>query len=159
MQIDNNSVVAIHYTLTNPEGTVLDSSAGREPLHYMQGHGNLIAGMEEGLQGKMKGDKCSLKISPEKGYGVRDESLVQHVAREAFGNNDVQPGMKFNAGSQGSHYVITVVEVNETEVVIDGNHDLAGVTLHFDVEVMDVRMATDDEIAHGHVHGPGGHHH
>ncbi|MCU0356454.1 MAG: peptidylprolyl isomerase [Cyclobacteriaceae bacterium] len=159
MQISKHTVVSIHYTLRDNEGSVLDSSEGRDPLLYIQGIGNLIPGMEEGLEGKAKGDKLSIKVSPEKGYGVRSEELIQKVPRAAFGDQEVRPGMQFQAQSQHGTQVVTVTEVGLENVTVDGNHPLAGVELNFSVEVMDVREATADELDHGHVHGPGGHHH
>jgi FKBP-type peptidyl-prolyl cis-trans isomerase SlyD len=154
MQISTHKVAAIHYTLKNNAGEVLDSSDGRDPLFYLHGNGNLILGMEEGLEGKSKGDKFSLTIAPEKGYGMKDDSLVQRVPRAAFGEQAVNTGMRFSTNNGG---VVTVTEVGPETVTVDGNHPLAGVELHFAVEVMDVREATPDEISHGHVHGPGGH--
>ncbi len=156
MQISKNKVAAIHYTLRDNEGTVLDSSDGRDPLLYIQGIGNLILGMEEGLEGKAKGEKVQLKIAPEKGYGVLNPELVQQVPMKAFEGQEVKEGMRFNT-NQGE--VVTITEVSTDSVTVDGNHPLAGVELNFDVEVMDVREATADEISHGHVHGEGGHHH
>ena len=156
MQISKNKVAAIHYTLRDNEGTVLDSSEGREPLHYIQGIGNLILGMEEGLEGKTKGEKVKIKIAPEKGYGVVNPELVQKVPMKAFEGQEVKTGMRFNT-NQGD--VVTVTEVSTDSVTVDGNHPLAGVELNFDVEVVEVREATADEISHGHVHGPDGHHH
>ncbi len=156
MQITKNKVASIHYTLRDDEGTVIDSSEGRDPLAYLHGAGNLIQGMEEGLEGKTKGEKLHLKIEPEKGYGEKDENLVQKVPRSAFGSQEVKIGMRFSTNQGG---VVTVTEVGLESVVVDGNHPLAGVPLNFDVEVVDVRNATDDEITHGHVHGPGGHAH
>lgn len=156
MQITKNTVAAIHYTLTDNQGNILDSSSGREPLHYIQGIGNLILGMEEGLEGKKKGDKFQIKVSPEKGYGVKDPAMMQKVPVAAFGGEKVQPGMKFQT-NQGQ--VVTVTEVTAETVTVDANHELAGVELNFDVEVMEVRNATSEELSHGHVHGPGGHHH
>jgi FKBP-type peptidyl-prolyl cis-trans isomerase SlyD len=156
MQISKNKVAAIHYTLRDNEGTVIDSSEGREPLHYLHGAGNLIPGMEEGLEGKQQGDKFALKISPDKGYGEKDEQLVQQVPRSAFGGQEVKPGMRFQTNQ---HSVVTVTQVGLDSVTVDGNHPLAGVELNFAVEVVDVRNATEEELSHGHVHGPGGHHH
>ena len=156
MQISKDKVAAIHYTLTNNTGGVLDSSAGRDPLYYLHGNGNLIPGMEEGLEGKSVGNKFSLKISPEKGYGVKDEALIQKVPRAAFGDQKVENGMRFSTNNGG---VVTVTHVGLESITVDGNHPLAGVELNFDVEVMEVRQATDEELSHGHVHGPGGHHH
>jgi FKBP-type peptidyl-prolyl cis-trans isomerase SlyD len=156
MQISKNKVAGIHYTLKNNEGEVLDSSEGREPLYYLHGAGNLIIGMEEGLEGKAQGDKFSIKISPEKGYGELDPEMVQKVPRSAFGAQEVKPGMKFSTNQGG---VVTVTEVGLENVTVDANHPLAGVELNFEVEVMEVRNASSEEITHGHVHGPGGHHH
>ena len=156
MQITKNKVAGIHYTLRDNSGAVLDSSDGREPLYYLHGAGNLIAGMEEGLEGKTEGDKFELKVSPEKGYGEKDPTMTQKVPRSAFGDQEVKKGMKFST-DRGA--VVTVTEVGLDAVTVDANHPLAGVELNFDVEVMEVRNATADEIQHGHVHGPGGHHH
>jgi FKBP-type peptidyl-prolyl cis-trans isomerase SlyD len=156
MQISKNKVAAIHYTLRDNEGTVIDTSDGREPLYYLHGAGNLILGMEEGLEGKGQGEKLSLKISPDKGYGELDPTMVQKVPRSAFGGQDVKPGMKFSTNQGG---VVTVKEVGLDNITVDANHPLAGVTLNFEVEIMEVRNATDEELSHGHVHGPGGHHH
>jgi len=156
MQITKDKVASIHYTLRDGDGNILDTSSGREPLTYLQGAGNLIAGMEEGLEGKKTGDKFTLKISPEKGYGVKDSGLVQKVPRTAFGTQKVEKGMQF----QTNHgQVVTVTDIGLESITVDGNHPLAGVELHFDVEVTEVRAATSDEISHGHVHGAGGHHH
>ncbi len=156
MHISKHRVAAIHYTLTNNDGKVLDSSEGREPLHYIQGIGNLIPGMEEGLEGKKQGDKFNLKVSPEKGYGVKDEKMVQRVPRSAFGTGEIKKGMQFQT-NQGQ--VVTVTEVGLSEITVDANHPLAGVELNFAVEVLSIREATSEELEHGHVHGPGGHHH
>jgi FKBP-type peptidyl-prolyl cis-trans isomerase SlyD len=117
---------------------------------------NLIIGMEEGLEGKATGDKFKLKISPEKGYGEKDPGMVQKVPRSAFGNQEVKPGMKFSTNQGG---VVTVTEVGLENVTVDANHPLAGITLDFDVEVVEVRNATTEELSHGHVHGPNGHNH
>ena len=156
MQISKNKVAAIHYTLKNNEGEVIDSSEGRDPLYYLHGAGNLISGMEEGLEGRNAGDKFTLKVTPEKGYGEVDPGMVQKVPRSAFGGQEVKPGMKFSTNQGG---VVTVTEVEADNITVDANHPLAGVELNFDVEVMEVRNATDEELSHGHVHGPGGHQH
>ncbi|MEQ9373711.1 MAG: peptidylprolyl isomerase [Imperialibacter sp.] len=159
MKIGKEKVVSIHYTLKDNEGTTLDSSVGDQPLLYIHGIGNLIPGMEEGLDGKTKGDKVEIKVSPEKGYGVRDERMIQKMPRSAFGDQKVEVGMQFNAGTKNGQQVVTVTKVEMDGITIDGNHALAGVELNFSVEVLDVRDASKDELAHGHVHGPGGHHH
>jgi FKBP-type peptidyl-prolyl cis-trans isomerase SlyD len=156
MKITKDKVASIHYTLRDNEGTIIDSSEGRDPLNYLHGAGNLIAGMEEGLEGKSKGDKLDLKIQPDKGYGEKDDNLVQKVPRSAFGDQEVKTGMRFSTNQGG---VVSVTHVGLDSITVDGNHPLAGVELNFAVEVMDVREATQEEISHGHVHGPGGHHH
>lgn len=156
MKITKDMVAAIHYTLRDNEGTVIDTSSGREPLYYLHGAGNLIIGMEEGLEGKTTGDKFQLKISPAKGYGEKDPSMIQKVQRSAFGDQEVKKGMQFST-NQG--HVVTVTEVGLDSITVDANHALAGVELNFEVEIIEVRNATTEELAHGHVHGPGGHHH
>lgn len=156
MQIGKEKVVSIHYTLRDNSGTILDFSEGNSPLLYIQGIGNLIPGMEEGLEGKGKGDKVEIKVSPEKGYGVRSDEFIQKVPRSAFGGQEVKVGMQFQTDRS---QVVTVTEVGLDSITVDGNHPLAGVELNFSVEVMDVREATSEELSHGHVHGPGGHHH
>ena len=160
MKIAHEKVVSIHYTLTNGEGTVLDSSSGSQPLAYLHGFGNIIPGLENALEGKASGDKLSVTVEPEQGYGARDERLVQAVPRSAFkGVTELAPGMQFQAqGPQGTRLVV-VTQVADEEVTVDANHPLAGQTLHFDVEVSEVRDATAEELEHGHVHGPGGHQH
>jgi FKBP-type peptidyl-prolyl cis-trans isomerase SlyD len=160
MQISKNKVATIDYTLTNPQGQVLDSSKGGEPLSYLHGVGGIIPGLESALEGKQTGDNVNVTIEPEQAYGQRNEELVQEVPRRMFqGVENIQPGMQFRAqGPQGTQ-VVTVVGVAGDNVKIDANHPLAGVTLKFDVNVVGVREATQDELSHGHVHGPGGHQH
>jgi FKBP-type peptidyl-prolyl cis-trans isomerase SlyD len=159
LQIARNKVVSINYTLRDEQGTVIDSSGGRAPLRYLHGKGNIIRGLEQALAGKAVGDKLDVTVPPEQGYGLRDERLVQIVARAKFGDvANLAPGMQVRAsGRQGSR-LVTVVRVDRDFVTVDGNHPLAGRTLHFSVEVADVRKASHEEISHGHVHGPGEHH-
>jgi FKBP-type peptidyl-prolyl cis-trans isomerase SlyD len=160
MKISHDKVVSIHYTLTDSAGTVLDSSSGGHPLAYLHGFGNIIPGLENALEGKATGDKLSVTVEPGEGYGERDEGLVQAVPRTAFkGVKELAPGMQFQAqGPQGTRLVV-VTQVTADLVTVDANHPLAGQTLHFEVEVSEVRDATSEELEHGHVHGPGGHHH
>ena len=155
MHIAKHKVAAIRYTLRNAAGEVLDSSEGGEPLYYLHGENNLIPGMEEGLEGRQAGDKLNLAIPPEKGYGVYDPEQVHQVPAAAFGGSPVEVGMQFQADDG---MVVRVKEVGPTSVTIDANHELAGETLHFDIEVIEVRNATDEEVSHGHAHNPGGHH-
>lgn len=159
MQISKNKVVSISYTLKNNDGQVIDSNEGKQPLMYLQGNGNLIIGLEEELEGKITGDKLQVSIAPEKGYGLRDENLIQEVPMSAFGGQKVEAGMQFTAESQHGVQVVTIKEVAAESVKVDANHPLAGETLNFNVEILGVREATAEEIDHGHVHGPGGHHH
>ena len=155
MHITKHKVAAIHYTLRNEAGKVIDTSVGSEPLYYLHGEGNLIPGMEEGLEGRQAGDKLELNIPPEKGYGDRSDDMIEEVPKSAFGGQPVEVGMQFNAG-QGQ--IVTVVAVGANTITVDANHELAGQHLHFDIDVIDVRDASADELAHGHVHGPGGAH-
>ena len=160
MHVEKNRVVTLNYTLRDEQGAILDASNGRRPLSYLHGKGNIIPGLEQALVGKAAGDKLDVTVAPEQGYGPRDERLVQIVPRTKFG--DVQglaPGMQVRATGQRGPRMVTVVRVDRDFVTIDGNHPLAGRTLHFSVEVAEVRKATHEEVAHGHAHGPDGHHH
>lgn len=159
MQIGKNTVVSIHYTLSDNNGNILDSSDGGAPLTYIQGIGNLIPGMEEGLEGRKQGERLNIKVSPDKGYGVRNEQLIQKVPRASFGDQDIKPGMQFQAQSNEGAQVVTVTDVGLDSITVDGNHPLAGIELSFAVEVMNIRAAAQEELDHGHVHGPEGHHH
>jgi FKBP-type peptidyl-prolyl cis-trans isomerase SlyD len=160
MQISQDSVVSMHYTLTSDAGEVIDSSSGGDVLVYMQGHGNLIPGLERELEGKQAGDKLKVRIAPADGYGELDESLVQEVPRSAFGGvAQIEVGMQFQAQSNHGPHSVTITKVVGDTITVDGNHPLAGQHLNFEVEITDVRAATEEELSHGHVHGPGGHHH
>lgn len=160
MQVAKNKVISIDYKLTDAQGTELDSSHGRGPFAYIHGVGNIIPGLEAALEGKSKGDQVNAEIPPEKAYGTRDENLVQNLSRSQFDTDqEIQVGMQFQAMSEGGPRVVTVVSVDADNVTIDANHPLAGVTLHFDVTVKEIREATDDELSHGHVHGPDDQHH
>jgi FKBP-type peptidyl-prolyl cis-trans isomerase SlyD len=160
MQIANNKVVSIHYKLTNDDGDILDSSEGQEPLAYLHGLGNIIPGLESALIGRAVGDKFSVTVAPADGYGERDNEMVQSVPKSSFqGVDQIVPGMQFQAQSPEGMQLVTVIDVDGDEVILDGNHPMAGITLTFDVEVTEIRDATAEELEHGHVHGPGGHHH
>lgn len=160
MNIAKNRVVTLNYTLRDEQGTVIDSSSGRAPLAYLHGKGNIIPGLEEALDGKAAGDKLDVTVPPERGYGPRDERLVQIVPKERFGEvQGLAPGMQVRANGPQGPRLVTVVRIDRDFVTVDGNHPLAGRTLHFSVEVADVRKATHEEVSHGHVHGPHGHEH
>jgi FKBP-type peptidyl-prolyl cis-trans isomerase SlyD len=160
MHIADHCVASFHYTLTNDRGEVLDSSAGHRPMAYLHGAGNIVPGLEKAMAGRSAGEKFDVAVNPEEGYGAHDPKLVQVVPRRAFkGIRELKAGMRFQAeGSHGPKPVV-VTKVLGDQVTIDGNHPLAGEKLHFTVEITEVRQASAEELAHGHVHGPGGHHH
>jgi len=159
--IKQNSVVTMHYELKDAAGEVLDSSKGQDPLVYLHGAGNIIVGLEEQLVGKTVGDNVDAVVSPEKGYGMPVEALIQTVPKEAFGEeiDKVEVGMRFQAETEQGPVPVIVTEMNDDTVTVDGNHPLAGKELHFQVSIAEIRDATAEEIEHKHVHGPGGHQH
>ena len=151
--------VSIHYTLTNDDGEVLDSSIGDEALVYLHGGGNIISGLEKALHGKVAGDKFNVRIAPEDAYGELMEEMIQVISRDMFeGIDTIEVGMQFHADVSSGAGVVTVINIEDDDITIDGNHPLAGLALTFDVEVIDVRAATEEEAAHGHIHGAGCHH-
>lgn len=152
MEIAAARVASIHYTLTDDDGRILDQSSESRPLRYFHGAGNIIPGLEKALAGKQAGDTLQVDVPPEEAYGVRNEGMVQVLPREAFqGVEKVEPGMQFQASSERGPLLVTVVEVDGDQVRIDGNHPLAGQTLHFDVRVLDVRDSTESEKQTGRV--------
>ena len=160
MNIEKNRVVTLNYTLRDEQGTIIDASSGRAPLSYLHGKGNIIPGLEQALSGKAAGDKLDVTVAPEQGYGPRDERLVQIVPRTKFGEvESLAPGMQVRVGGPQGTRIVSVLRVDRDFVTIDGNHPLAGRTLHFSVEIAEVRKASHEEVAHGHAHGPDGHHH
>ena len=160
MQIGDQKVVTLHYTLTDNDGKVIDKSEDGS-FAYLHGASNIIPGLEDALTGKTAGEEMSVSVSPEQAYGVRDESMLQQVPKNMFEDtSQIAVGTQFHAqGPNGEMLVVTVMDVQEEHVVVDGNHPLAGVELNFDVKIIDVRDASEEEVEHGHVHAPGGHHH
>jgi FKBP-type peptidyl-prolyl cis-trans isomerase SlyD len=153
-------VVTMHYTLTDESGTVLDSSRGGEPLQYLEGAGNIIPGLEREVASMKAGDKKSVNVKAKEAYGEKRDDLVVEVARKQFpADVSLKVGDRFRGGEDHHAPVFTVIAVNGDQITLDGNHPLAGKDLNFDVEVTEVRQATEEEMGHGHVHGPGGHHH
>lgn len=152
--IGDKLAVSIHYKLTDDDGNVIDSSEGAEPLNYLHGAGNIIPGLEKELVGKVQGDKLTVRVAPEDGYGDISPELIQTVDKAMFqGVDEIQPGMQFQAqGPGGQTQMITVRQVEDDTVTVDANHPLAGQNLNFDVEVVSVREASEEEIAHGHAH-------
>lgn len=160
MQIANNTAVTIHYTLTNDVGEEIDTTIGGEPMVYLHGCGNIIVGLEKILHNKDVGDKVKARIEPIDAYGEFNEDMIQVVSKEMFdGIDKVEVGMQFHAAVNSGSGIITVIKVDGDDITIDGNHPMAGQALNFDVEIVAVRLATKDELAHGHIHGKGGHHH
>jgi FKBP-type peptidyl-prolyl cis-trans isomerase SlyD len=160
MNIENDAVVTIAYTLTDDDGQVVDSSSEHGDLAYLHGHQNIVPGLETALAGKSVGDQIKTSITPDKGYGERNDDLVFQVPRDRLPDEELQLGMQFRAqAADGQEMVVTLVELGDEQVTLDANHPLAGQTLNFDVEIKGVRAATADELDHGHVHGPDGHHH
>lgn len=154
--IAKDTAVRFNYTLKDDQGNVIDQSQG-EPLAYLHGHGNIIPGLEKELEGKSAGESLTAVIAPADAYGEYQEQAVQKVPRSNFqGVDDIQPGMQFQSEAEGQVMLVTVTDVNDETVTVDANHPLAGKTLSFDVEIVEVRAATEDELNHGHVHGAGG---
>jgi FKBP-type peptidyl-prolyl cis-trans isomerase SlyD len=161
MLIAPGTVVAIDYTLKDDDGNVVDASDGGDPLFYLHGHQNIVEGLEEALEGHKVGDSLKVVVSPEKGYGTRDLQMVFDVPRDQL-PGDVEPevGMELEMSDEdGMSIPVRISKVSDDSVEVDANHELADQTLHFSVTVREVRKATATELEHGHVHGPGDHHH
>ena len=161
MQIINNAIALIHYTLKDDEGEILDTSEGRDPLAYLHGSGNIIPGLEAELEGKTAGESIEVRVEPADGYGEKRDEMVQTIPLEHMPDGvELKVGMQLQAQTpEGEAQLVTIVGLTNTDVTLDGNHPLAGVALNFAVEVVEVRQATEEELSHGHVHGPGGHEH
>ena len=157
MQISKDLVASIHYTLKNADGEVLDTSDGQEPLHYVHGAQNIVPGLEKELEGKTTGDKLAVVVDPIDGYGEYNAELIQELPKDMFAGVDtIEVGMEFQAQTpEGGMQIIEVKSIDGDKITVDGNHPMAGQTLHFDVEITDVREATKDELEHGHVHSEG----
>lgn len=148
MKVEKDNVVSIHYTLRDESGEVIDSSSGREPLEYIQGAGHIIPGMEKALEGREEGDEVSVVVEPEDGYGHRDESLVYKVPSEQFkGVGDVQVGMTFQVNTGDGPILANVAHVEEDSIILDGNHPLADMKLSFEVSIVKIREATEEELS------------
>jgi FKBP-type peptidyl-prolyl cis-trans isomerase SlyD len=160
MAIKQDAVVTIHYTLKDDAGKVIDRSEPNEPIAYLHGRGNLVAGLERELEGRNAGDKLNVQVFPMDGYGEYNKELVQQVPRRSLqGVPNIKVGMRLQAQTPDGPHIVTVTRIASDMVTIDGNHQLAGKILNFEVEIANVRQATEEELAHGHVHGAGGHHH
>jgi len=161
MKVSKDKVVLMHYTLKNDKGEVIDSSEGAEPLAFLQGHGNIIPGLEKALEGCKLGDKKEVSIEPEEAYGPLMKDAIQEIPRSALkGIEEVTMGMQLQSQDQdGNPFVVTVVKIEDDKITVDANHPLAGETLHFSVSIEEIRDANKEELSHGHVHAPGGHSH
>ncbi len=160
MSITKDKVVQFHYTLKNDQGEQMESTAGNDPMAYLHGHGNIIPGLESALEGKNPGDKFSVTIAPKDGYGERTEGPLQRIPlKHLQGARKWKPGMMAFVETDKGYRQVTVMKVGKFNADVDTNHPLAGMTLTFDIEVVDLRDASDEEKAHGHAHGVGGHHH
>lgn len=159
MKSNSARVISFHYTLTDPSGRELDSSRGAMPLTYMEGVGQIIPGLESEIKKLVVGDKKNIKVAAADAYGVRDENLIVNVPRDRMPVKEFKVGDQFQASHDDHSLPLTVVEITQTHVKLDGNHPLSGVDLTFDVEITEIRDATPEELSHGHAHGPGGHHH
>lgn len=153
----SRNVVTFHYTLRDPEGRLLDTSTGGEPVSYLEGVGQIIDGLDEALRGLPPGTKQRVQVPAAKGYGERDDTQVQRVLRSLLPvDGELKVGDRFKAGEDAFAPIVMVVGVEGDEVLLDANHPLAGVDLTFDVEITGIRAATESELKHGHVHPDGG---
>ena len=159
MKVSKDKAVSMHYTLKNDAGEVIDSSEGKEPLDFLQGHGNIIPGLESALEGTNKGDKIEVSVELEQGYGLKMQDAIQEIPRSALqGIDEVTIGMQLQSQDQdGNAFVVTVIEQDKEKITVDANHPLAGETLHFSVRIEDVSDAEAEEHSHGNVHSAGGH--
>jgi FKBP-type peptidyl-prolyl cis-trans isomerase SlyD len=160
MPIAEDKVVSFHYTLKDENGTQLESSQGSEPMTYLHGHDTVLKGLEEALTGKNQGDSFSVTLTPDLAFGeLRADSELRVPISQLRGSKKWEPGMQAVIQTQHGHQQVTVLKVGHTMATVDTNHPMAGKTLVFDVEVVEIRDASEEELTHGHVHGPGGHHH
>ena len=160
LKVGNAMVVTLDYTLKNDEGEVIDSSSNKQPLVYLHGAGNIIVGLEDGLEDLQKGAEFKVSVPANKGYGVVNPRLISEMPKSRFPADAVLAiGQIFVTNGPNGQRQIKVVEVKDEAVVVDGNHPLAGKTLHFSGTIVDIREGSAGELEHGHSHGPGGHHH
>jgi FKBP-type peptidyl-prolyl cis-trans isomerase SlyD len=160
MQIADNTVVQFNYTLKSEDGQVLDTNVGNTPLAYLHGHNGMMEGLEKALTGKEEGESFSVTLTPEEAYGERKDDMIQRVpVKHLQGAKKWKAGMMATVHTEQGERQVTVAKVGKFMADVDMNHPLAGLTLNFDLEVVSVRAATEEELAHGHAHGEGGHHH
>jgi FKBP-type peptidyl-prolyl cis-trans isomerase SlyD len=160
MKIEANTVATFHYSLADENGQAIEGSRGGEPMAALHGAGNVIPGVEAALAGRAAGERFSITVPPERGYGLRQDGLTQRVPKKYFRDpRQLKPGAQTVLGTRDGQRMVTVLKVGQSVVDVDLNHPMAGRTLVFDIEVVGVRAATAEEIEHGHAHEPGGQHH
>jgi FKBP-type peptidyl-prolyl cis-trans isomerase SlyD len=160
LKIGADSVVTFHYTLKDGDGADIESSAGKDPVIYMHGHANIVPGLEQEMFGRQRGDTFSATVAPEQAYGLHDPNGVQRVPiKHLATRGKIVPGQMVAVNTRQGIRHARAVKVGHFNVDLDVNHPLAGKTLVFDIEIVDVRAATKEELEHGHAHGPGGHGH
>jgi FKBP-type peptidyl-prolyl cis-trans isomerase SlyD len=159
MKIEDNSVVRFHYTVSEAGQGELESSRQAEPISILVGHGNIVPGLEEALRGREAGETFQVTVGPEQGYGERRENMVQRVPRKHFKGAKLVPGQQVVMPTQQGQRAMTIQKVGMSVVDVDLNHPMAGKTLDFDVEILEVRPATEIEIQHRHAHAGDGHEH
>jgi FKBP-type peptidyl-prolyl cis-trans isomerase SlyD len=159
MKIEKDRVVRFHYAVAEQGAEPMESSHDREPLAILAGHGNIIPGLEKAMEGHEAGDKFAVDVPAAEAYGEKREGLGQRVPKKHFGAQRLEPGMQVVLNTNFGPRAVTIEKVGMSVVDVDLNHPMAGKDLHFDIEVVDVREATAEELEHGHVHGDGGHHH
>ncbi|MFQ3192864.1 MAG: FKBP-type peptidyl-prolyl cis-trans isomerase SlyD [Paraglaciecola sp.] len=157
MNIANNTIATIHFTVCSSDGTQIDSSKNSQPMVFLQGSHFLIQGLEDELEGRTVGDTFVIDIAPNLAYGERHEELVQSVQKSMFEDMEINEGMTFRATTDDGEQSVMIIEINDEEVIVDGNHPLSGLTLNFDVEVLEVREASEEEISRGHPYTDGEH--
>ena len=154
--IEQDSVASVHYTGTFVDGEVFDTSEGRAPLSFLVGHGQMIPGFEQEILGAKVGEKREFTLTPDRAYGERDENAIQRIEKNQFPEGmELEVGMVVGAHSDQGPIQFTIKEIEGDLVTADFNHQMAGMTLRFNIEVVEIRSATDEELAHGHAHGPG----
>ena len=159
MKIEKDRVVRFHYAVAEQGAAAVESSEGGEPLSILAGHGNIIPGLEKAMEGREAGEKFEVDVPAAEAYGEKREGLTQRVPKKHFGEQRLAPGMQVVLNTNFGPRPVTIEKVGMSVVDVDLNHPMAGKDLHFDIEIVDVREASAEELEHGHVHGEGGHHH
>ena len=159
MKIEKDRVVLFHYSVAEQGAAAVESSEGGEPLSILAGHGNIIPGLEKAMEGREAGDSFGTDVPAAEAYGEKREGLTQRVPKKHFGGQRLEPGMQVVLNTNFGPRAVTIEKVGMSVVDVDLNHPMAGKDLHFDIEIVEVREASAEELEHGHVHGEGGHHH